>query len=137
MASVRLADFDRYAESLAYMQRAVELTQRGPLMVGLCARALALADRRAEALALRDELRDRAKRAYVGPAAFLMMIGLDLDDEAATAALIEANVEAMTGPTAIVTTVMRDVEPLLDHPRLGPLVRRLTLWATRPHTRKP
>jgi len=38
----------------------------------------------------------------------------------------------MTGPTAIVTTVVRELTPLLDHPRLGPLVRRLTLWETRP-----
>jgi hypothetical protein len=62
----------------------------------------------------------------------LLMGCLDPDDEAATAALLEANIEAMTGPTAIVTTVVRELTPLLDHPRLGPLVRRLTLWATRP-----
>ena len=62
----------------------------------------------------------------------LMMVGLDLDDEAATAALIETNVAEMTGPVAIATTVVRELEPLLEHPRLGPLLRRLTLWATRP-----
>ena len=38
-----------------------------------------------------------------------MMVGLDLDGEAATAALLEANIEAMTGPTAIVTTVVREL----------------------------
>src|SRR3954462_8044832 len=96
------------------------------------ARALALAGRREEALALRAELRVPAQREYVGPAAMLMMVGLDLDDEAATAALLEANVEAMTGPTAVATTVVRELTPLLASPRLGPLVRRLTLWATRP-----
>jgi tetratricopeptide (TPR) repeat protein len=137
MASVRFTDFGRYAEAIAYAQQAVELTQRGPLMVGLYARALAFAGRRAEALALREELRERAKQAYVGPAAFLMMIGLDLDDDAKTAALVETNVEAMTGPTAIATTVLRDLEPLLEHPRLGPLVRRLTFWATRPAADEP
>jgi hypothetical protein len=62
----------------------------------------------------------------------LMMLALDLGDEEGTAALLQANVDAMTGPTAIVTTVVRELEPLLDHPRLGQLVRRLTLWATRP-----
>lgn len=132
MSAVRLADFGRHAEALEPIKRAVELTSRGPLMIGLCARALALAGRRHEALALRAELRERAQREYVGPAALLMMVSLDLDDEAATAALLQANVDAMTGPTAIVTTVVRELEPLLDHPRLGPLVRRLTLWATRP-----
>jgi hypothetical protein len=131
MSAVRLADVGRYDEAVPRLQRAVELTQRGPLLVGLYARALALAGRRAEALAVREELRLRAEREYVGPAAMLMMVGLDLDDEAATLALIEANAAAMTGPTAIVTTVARELEPLLDHPRLGPAIQKLTLWATR------
>jgi len=132
MSAVRLADFGRHEEAVLRMRRTVELTQRAPLIVGMYARALALAGRRDEALALRAELRERAQREYVGPAAMAMMIGLDLGDEAATAALLEANIAAMTGPTAIVTTVVRELAPLLDHPRLGPLVRRLTLWATRP-----
>jgi serine/threonine-protein kinase len=132
MSAVRLSDFGRHEEAVARMRRTVELTQRGPLIVGMYARALALAGRREEALALRAELRERAQREYVGPAAMLMMVGLDLEDEAATAALLEANIAAMTGPTAIVTTVARELTPLLDHPRLGPLIRRLTLWATRP-----
>ena len=50
--------------------------------------------------------------------------------ERLTAAL--ANIDAKTGPTAIVTTVVRELEPFLDHPRLGPLIRQLTLWVTRP-----
>ena len=132
MSAVRLADFGRHEEAVLRMRRTVELTQRAPLIVGMYARALALAGRRDEALALRAELRERAQREYVGPAAMAMMIGLDLGDEAATAALLEANIAAMTGPTAIVTTIVRELAPLLDHPRLGPLVRRLTLWATRP-----
>ena len=132
MSAVRLADFDRHDDALPRMRRAVELTQRGPLLVGLLARSLALAGRRDEALSLRAELRERAQREYVGPAAMLMMVGLDLDDEEALAALLESNIAAMTGPTSIATTVVRELTPLLDHPRLGPLVRRLTLWATRP-----
>jgi len=137
MAATRLADFGRHEEAVARIWRAVELTQRGPMIVGMYARALAMAGRREEALAVRAELRDRAQREYVGPAALLMMVALDLDDEAATAALLEANIDAMTGPTAIVTTVIRELTPLLDHPTLGPLVRRLTLWATRPAVSTP
>jgi serine/threonine-protein kinase len=132
MSAVRLADFGRHEEAVARMRRTVELTQRAPLIVGMYGRVLAMAGRREEALALRAELRDRAQREYVGPAAMLLMGCLDPDDEAATAALLEANIEAMTGPTAIVTTLVRELTPLLDHPRLGPLVRRLTLWETRP-----
>ena len=90
-----------------------------------------LAGRREEALAVREDLRARTQREYIGPAAMLMMVGLGVADEEETAALLQANVEAMTGPTAIVTTVVRELEALLDHPRLGPLVRKLTLWATR------
>jgi hypothetical protein len=131
MSSIRLGDLGRHEEALVNMGRAVELTQRGPLVLGMYARALAVAGRRDEALTLREELRQRAQREYVGPAAMLMMIGLDLEDEAALASLLQDNIDAMTGPTAIVTTVIRELEPLLDHPRLGPLVRRLTLWAQR------
>jgi TolB-like protein len=132
MSAVRLADLGRHEEAVPRIARAVELTQRAPLLVGLYGRALALAGRRPEALAVREELRQRAEREYIGPAAMLMMVGLDLEDEAATLVLIDANAAAMTGPTAIATTVVRELEPLLDHPRLGPAIRRLTLWVTRP-----
>jgi len=132
MSSVRLADFGRHDEALERIRRAVELTQRGPIMVGLYSRALALAGRRDEALLLREELRARAAREYIGPAPFLMMVVLGLDDEEATAALLQENIAAMTGPTAIVTTVARELTPLLSHVRLGPLVRKLTLWSTAP-----
>jgi serine/threonine-protein kinase len=132
MSGIRLSDFGRHAEAVRRLARAVELTQRGSLIVGMYARALAMAGRIDEARVLREELRERAEREYVGPAARLMMVGLDLDDEAAVASLLRENVAAMTGPTAIGTTVIRELEPLLDHPRLGPLVRRLTLWSTRP-----
>ena len=96
ISNVRLADVGRPADALPPIRRAVELTQRGPLMVGLLARALLIAGQRDEALALREELRARARTDYVGPAGLLMMIGLDLDDEAAMAALLEANVNAIT-----------------------------------------
>ncbi len=132
MAAMRLSDLGRTGEALPYISRAVELTQRGPLVLGMLGRIHALAGRIDEARAVRRELRERAQREYVGPAARLMQVGLDMDDEEATAALIRENVEAMTGPTAIVTTVVRELEPLLDHPRLGPLVGQLTLWATAP-----
>ena len=136
MSAIRLSDFGRHDEAVQRLARAVELTQRGPLVLGMYGRALALAGRRDEALAVRQELRERSKREYVGPSALLMMVGLDLGDEDATASLLQVNIDAMTGPAVIVVTVVRELEPLLDHPRLGPLVRRLTLWATRPPSAK-
>jgi serine/threonine-protein kinase len=132
MSAVRLGDFERHEEAIVRLRRAVELTGRGPLVLGMLGRAYALAGHRENAVAIREELRERGQREYVGPAARLMQVGLDLDDEDATAALLRENVEAMTGPTAIVTTVTRELEPLLDHPRLGPLVRGLTFWASAP-----
>ena len=124
VARVRLGTVPR-------LRRAVDLTQRAPLLVGLYVRGLALAGRREEALAARAELVTQAQREYVGPAAMLMTIALDVDDEAAAVAVIQANVDAMTGPVTIATTVVRELMPLLDHPRLGPLIRRLTLWSAR------
>jgi eukaryotic-like serine/threonine-protein kinase len=136
MRGIRLSDFGRHDEAVASLARAVELTQRGPLVLGMYGRALALAGRRDDALAIREELRQRAAREYIGPGARLMMVALDLDDEAKTAAILRENIDAMTGPTAICTTVVRELEPLLDHPRLGPLVRGLTLWSTSPVARR-
>jgi serine/threonine protein kinase/tetratricopeptide (TPR) repeat protein len=133
-SAMRLQDFGRHEEAIASMARAVELTQRGPLVLGMFARALALAGRVDEARRAERELRERAQREYVGPASGLMQVVLDLDDEEATAALLRENIEAQTGPTAIVTTVVRELAPLQDHPRLGPLVRQLSFWATAPRT---
>ena len=131
LSAIRLGDLGRHDEAVPRLRRAVDLTQRAPFLVGLYVRGLALAGRREQALAARAELIERAEREYIGPAALLMTIVLDLDDEAAATAVLQANVDAMTGPTTIVTTVVRELTPWLDHPRFGPLLRRLTLWATR------
>jgi len=132
MSGIRLSDFGRHDEAVARIRRAVEQTQRGPLVLGMYGRALALAGRRNEALAVRDELFERSAREYIGPASRLMMVGLDIDDEDKTAVLLGENIDDMTGPTAIATTVIRELQPMLDHPRLGPLVRQLSFWATSP-----
>ena len=132
ISAFRLCDFGRYDEALERLRRAVELSQRGPLVTGMYGRTLALAGRRAEALAIRAELTARSRTEFIGPAAFLMMMVLDDADEEATAALLKANIDGATGPTALDTTVSRELEPLLTHPRLGPLVRQLSLYAQKP-----
>ena len=131
-SAIRLSEFGRFDEALERTRRAVELTQRGPVVVGIHGRTLALAGRRDEALAIRAELTDRARTEYIGPAAFLMMIGLDMGDDDETAKLLRSNVEAESGPVGIYLTVARELEPLLTHPRLGPLVRQLSLYAQGP-----
>ncbi len=131
MSAIRLGDLGRFDEAIHRMARAVELTQRGPMVVGMFGRILGLAGRRADALAIRAELIERARTEYVGPAA-LMMVELVVGDESAIADILRRNIEAETGPTAIGTSVVRELEPLLVHPRLGPLVRQLSLYAQRP-----
>ena len=114
------------------MTRAVELAQRSPLLVALLGRVYALAGRRADAMALRDELVSRAHTEYVGPAAFLV-IDAPLGDEDMIAESLQANVDAGTGPVSLAVAGLRhELTPLLDHPRLGPLVRQLSLYAGRP-----
>ena len=132
LSALRLGDLGRHAEALSRLRRAVDLTQQGPLLVGLYVRELTMAGRREEALSVRAELIERSKREYVGPGAMLTTIALDLEDEAAAARLIQANIDAGTGPVTIATTVVRELTPLLDHPLLGPLIRQLTFWATPP-----
>jgi tetratricopeptide (TPR) repeat protein len=134
MSAIRLSDFGRHDEALVRITRAVELTQRGALVLGMLGRTLALAGRLDEAHEIKRELIDRSRREYIGPASRLMMVALEVDNEDATAALLQENIDAMTGPTAFQSTVARELELLLDHPRLGPLVRQLTFWATAPRT---
>ena len=133
-AGIRFGDLGRHPEAVAALDRVVQLTQRGPLPLGLYGRALAMAGRTAEALAIRDELRSRAATEYVGPGALLMLLRLDLGDEAAAAALLQANVDAATGPLTLVTTVRSELDELVDHLTLGPIVRRLSHLAGLPAT---
>ena len=39
---------------------------------------------------------------------------------------------AMPTTRAHLGLAVRELTPYFDHPRLGPLIRQLTLWATRP-----
>jgi len=132
MSGIRLQDFGRHEEALAAIARAVELTQRGPLVLGMMGRALALAGRVDDARRIQAELRERGQRAYVGTAAHLAPLVLDADDEEAMAAVLRENIAEQPGPTALITTSIRELAPLVEHPRLGPLVRQLSLWATAP-----
>jgi hypothetical protein len=50
-------------------------------------------------------------------------------DESAIAEALRLNIDAGTGPTTLVCTVDVELKSLLTHPRLGPLVRRLSLFS--------
>jgi tetratricopeptide (TPR) repeat protein len=131
-SAIRLSEFGRFDEALERTRRAVELTQRGPVLVGIHGGILGRAGRREEALAIRAELTDRARTEYIGPGIFLAMDGHDLGDDDETANLLRSNVDAETGPSAIYLVAAPKLDLLLTHPRLGPLVRQLSLYAERP-----
>ena len=120
----------RFEESLARFQRAVDLSRGSALMVSFLHRALMRLGRVAEARAAIETVRARATTEYIGESVWLAAL-LDGDEDAVEAAL-RLNIEADTGPTTLSISVDRELEALLPHPRLGPLVRRLSLYAQDP-----
>jgi serine/threonine-protein kinase len=133
-ACISMPYIGRLTEAVACAARAVELGQRGPILVGTLGSLLAKAGRRDEALALRAELEARSAREYVGPAATLHL-DLALGDEERVAEALRRNGEAESGPTTVLVGPKPDLDALLDHPRLGPLVRQLSLYSGTPARR--
>jgi TolB-like protein/Tfp pilus assembly protein PilF len=120
----------RFDEEFARFQRAVDLSRRGVLMVSFLYRALTRLGRTDEARALIDEIIARSDNEYIGEGFWLTPALLGDDADAQEAALL-LNIEAGTGPTTLGVSVDRELAALLDDPRLGPLVRQLTLYAER------
>ena len=118
----------RFGESLHRFDRAADLSRGGALMVSFRHRALMHLGRVAEARLISATLRARAATEYIGESVWLGLALLE-GDENAVAAAIDLNVDAGTGPTTQAISVDRELEALLPHPRLGPLVRRLSLYA--------
>ena len=110
--------------------RSVELSQRGPMLLGTLGLVLAKAGRRDEALEIRAELEKRAATEYIGPVGTLY-VDIGLADEDLLRESLERNIEAQTGPTSLSVGLIPDLDLLRDDPRLGPLVRRLSLYAGR------
>jgi serine/threonine-protein kinase len=127
LSGITLERLDRADESLARFSRAVDLSRRAALMVSFQIRALVRLGRLDEARVLRDELRTRAASEYIGEGVWLTSLLFDDRDEIEAA--LRLNIEVGTGPTTLSSTVDRELEALLPDPRLGPLVRRLSLYA--------
>jgi serine/threonine protein kinase/tetratricopeptide (TPR) repeat protein len=121
----------RFDEELARFERAVDLSRRGVLMVSFLHRALYRLERTDEARALLDEIIARSANEFIAESFWLGPAMLGDDADAKEAALL-LNIEAGTGPTTLSVSVDRELAALLDDPRLGPLVRQLTLYAERP-----
>jgi len=127
IAHRHLGDLD---EAGRQMMRAADLAQRSSIFVGLLGHVATAAGKPAEARALRRELEQREQHAYVGPIGYLV-IDVALGDEDAIAASLQKCLAAKTGPLTYAPTLGRDLQDLLEHPRLGPLVRQASLFAGR------
>jgi serine/threonine-protein kinase len=132
-SGITLDRLGRFDEELERFTRAVDLSGRGALMVSFLYRGLVRLGRTAEAHAIFDELLERETKEYIGESVWLAPALLN-GDEDVTEAAIRLNIEAGTGPTTLSISVDRELDALLAHPRLGPLVRQLSLYAQRPST---
>jgi TolB-like protein/Tfp pilus assembly protein PilF len=121
----------RLNEELERFTRAVDLSSRGALMVSFRYRALHKLGRVAEANAVLDNIRARARTEYIAESFWLGPALLNEDEDQIEAAL-RLNIDAGTGPTTLSISVDRELEALLPHPRLGPLVRQLSLYTRSP-----
>ena len=124
----------RLDDALQRFGRAVDLSSRGSLMLAFFSAALTRLGRADEARTVLEELRIRATTEYVGKSQLLIAALLG-DDEDTIADALRLNIEAGTGPTTLAISVDREIESLMTHPRLGPLVRQLSLYAQRPTIR--
>ena len=123
-----------FEESLERFTRAVDLSSRGALMLSFKYRALRRLGRLAEASAILDDVRARARTEFIGESFWLGPALLSGEEDQIEAAL-RLNIAAGTGPTTLSISVDRELEALLPHPRLGPLVRQLSLYSQRKITR--
>ncbi|MDB4890546.1 MAG: protein kinase [Gemmatimonadetes bacterium] len=121
----------RYEEELTRFERAVDLSRRGVMMVSFLYRAFHRLGRTEDARALLDEIIARSANEYIAESFWLSPAMLGTDPDAKEASL-RLNIEARTGPTTLGVSVGAELADLLDDPRLGPLVRQLTLYAERP-----
>ena len=126
-SGISLDRMGRFADSLHRFDRAADLSRGGALMVSFRHRALMRLGRVGEARLIAAALRTRAATEYIGETVWLSLALFD-GDEDAIAAAVTLNVDAGTGPTTLASTLDQELEALLPHPRLGPLVRQLSLY---------
>ena len=128
LSAIALERLGRFHEELERMRRAVDLSRRAAIMVGLECRALFRLGRVEEAHAILEPLLFRASQDYVAEALWLFPALLEGDDDAKASA-IQRNIDAGTGPATLAVAVGVELKALLPHPRLGPLVRQLSMFA--------
>ena len=130
LSAIALERLGRFHEELERARRAVDLSRRSAMMVAIQSRALFRLGRVDEAHAILEPLLSRASQDYAGEALWLFPALLQGDDDAKASAL-QRNIDAGTGPATLAVALGVELRTLLTHPRLGPLVRQLSLFAER------
>jgi serine/threonine-protein kinase len=132
-SALTLDRLGRFDEELERSTRALDLSRRGTLLMSFHYRVLFKLGRFDEARALLDEVRRRAATEYTSESFWLVPAVLS-GDEDEIGAVLKVNIAAATGPTTLALSVDRELDALLSHPRLGPLVRQLSLYVMHPRT---
>ena len=112
-------------EAIPVLEKALNLSQRSPAVIGVLVRAYAHAGRRTEALRLLDELKRRQQTGYVPPAAFVNAY-LGLGDNEQAFAWLERAYQEQSNILQFLK-VHPFFDPLRSDPRFADLVRRVGL----------
>jgi serine/threonine-protein kinase len=125
--AISLLHQDRANDGLRQMRRAAELAP-STTMQALLAYGLAFAGEAAEARALADLLLTDS----MAPPSTQLVASVRLGDETRLMNALQRAVDGGVGSMTLSTTIMLELDALVPHPRLGPLVRRLTLYEKHP-----
>ena len=127
-AGLSLEQLHRTDEAIRTLQQTIASAGRIPVYLAALGHAYGRAGRRAEALALIEELRGRGRTGYVSPFDLATVyVGLDMPDEAFRA-LEEAYVGRAYG--LVFMAVDPRFDPIRSDPRYRDLIRRVGLPAT-------
>ena len=107
------------------LERAVVLSDRSPAVIGVLIRAYAHAGRRADALALLEELKRRSKAGYIPAGAFINAY-LGLQDNEQAFVWLERGYEEKSGIMPLLK-VHPHFDPVRNDPRFADLLRRVGL----------
>jgi pentatricopeptide repeat protein len=112
-------------EAIPVLEKAASVSDRTPAIISILIRAYAHAGRRADALRLLDELKQRRKRGYVSPAVFVNAY-LGLGEYEEVFAWLEEAYKEQTNSLQFLK-VQPFYDPIREDPRFKDLLRRVGL----------
>jgi TolB-like protein/DNA-binding winged helix-turn-helix (wHTH) protein/Flp pilus assembly protein TadD len=112
-------------QAILELEKAVELSDRSPAVIGVLVRAYAHAGRRADALRMLEELKRRSKTGYVPAGAFINAY-LGLGDNEQAFVWLERGYEEKSGIMPLLKAHPH-FDPIRSDPRFADLLRRVGL----------